>query len=534
MRQCVNTVGVLNQDETPLSPTRPSRARWLLKTKKARVVLQFPFVIQLTYQVEDPVIPESTLILDDGETYGLSLNEHCQIHDRTVLGAYGKTRGREVSDNLKERKELRAGRRNRKAKRTGHEREVKIAYRHGFEHPQSIRTDVEEKINAVKDVLKYFPVSRIILEPLKIDMVKERRSTIKGKEYQQGPASGIEAENKRQKKRLAILKRDNYRCLYCGAPVTEETARIHHFKTRKSGGTNRYDVQGTLCEKCHTSVATEKLASVFDSSRYSDTRAAGRLMQGRYLLEAELKKLGRLLEIKYGYETKEKRERLNLPKTHVNDAAALGAREGYPLRLPPALYKVEYRKRHPNRKLFNANPGVVHYRGQAGRQPHVDQARMKVDDHDQETNKKNRSYRRHVRNKYYKKLKAEGKFNYGLLPGKKRLNEPYAVNEAVYIDKEGRSTVVKNRRIWRDQDLSGLPSRSRLFEKGDLVRTKEGWPTKIISLMSDGQVKILFFERKEGRKCQFTQRHPTALRLAQKGKSRCWIPQKEALLPSMN
>jgi hypothetical protein len=527
-------VGVLNKDETPLSPTRPSRARWLLKNKKARVVSLFPFVIQLTYQIKDPEFPESTLVLDDGETFGLSLDEHCKTHDRTVLGAYGKTRGREVSDNLKERKGLRAGRRNRKAKRTGHEREIKLAYRHGSEYPQSIRTDVQEKINAVKDILKYFPVSKIVLEPLKIDLVKERRPAVKGKEYQQGLASGIEAENKHQKKRKAILKRDNYRCLCCGAPVTEETARIHHFKTRKSGGTNRYDVQGTLCEKCHTSIVTEKLALAFDPDRYSDTRAAGRLMQGRYLLETELKKLNRPLEVKYGYETREKREKLNLPKSHVNDAAALGGREGYPLRLPPALYRIEYRKRHPNRKLFNANPGVAHYRAEADRQSYVDQSRMVVDDHDQETNKRNRSYRRHVRNKYYKKLKAEGRFNYDLLPGKKHLNEPFAVNEAIYLDETGNPAVIKNRRIWRDQDLSGLPPRGRLFEKGDLVRTKEGWLTKVISLMSDGQVKILFCERKEGRKYQFTQRHPATLRIVQKGRGRCWIPQKAALLPSMN
>lgn len=129
MRQCVNTVGVLSKDGIPLSPTRPSRARWLLKNKKARVVSVLPFVIQLTYQPKETVVHESTLVLDDGETFGLSLDEHCRTHDRTVLGAYGKTRGREVSDNLKERNGLRGGRRGRKAKRTGHERKVKIAYR---------------------------------------------------------------------------------------------------------------------------------------------------------------------------------------------------------------------------------------------------------------------------------------------------------------------------------------------------------------------------------------------------------------------
>lgn len=530
MKNCVNTVAVLNKDGSSLSPTRPSRARWLLKQGRARVANIYPFVIQLTCAVRKPVLNEITLVVDDGETFGLAAVEHCKSHDRVVLGAEGRTRGREISDNLRERKELRAARRSRRNKKRGRIGEPKLAYRHGTEYPASIRADVQAKVNAVNDVLRWFPVNRIILEPVKVDLVKERRPGVKGKGYQQGLSCGIEAESKNRKRRLAILKRDGYRCLYCGAPVSEETARIHHFKTRKSGGTDRYDIQGTLCEKCHTSVSTEQLALVFDPDRYPDTRAAGRLMHGRYLLEAELKKLGLFLEVKYGYETKEKRERLNLPKTHVNDAAALGARGGRSLRLPPVLYRIEYRKRHANRKLFNANPGVAHYRAEADRQPGVDAERIKVDDHNQEWNRKNRSYRRHVRNKYYKRLKAEGRFNFDLLPGKKRLNEPFAVNEAVYVDNEGRPMVVKNRRIWRDQDLCGLPVRRKLFEKGDIVRTEEGELAQVISLKSSGMIKILFFRKQDSKKGQATDRNPKYLIIVQKGRGRVWKPEKAALL----
>lgn len=529
MRECVNTVAVLDGDGRPLSPTRPSRARWLLKQGRARVVNIYPFVTQLTCTVSDPMVNKTTLILDDGETFGLTVVEHCRSHERVVLGAEGKTRGREISDNMRERRELRAARRNRRNKKRGWVGESKIAYRHGTEYPISIRADVQAKLNAVNDVLRWFPVDRIILEPVKIDLVKEKQPGVKGKDYQQGLSFGIEAESRNQKRRLAILKRDGYQCLYCGAPVTEETAHIHHFKARKSGGTNRYDVQGTLCEKCHTSVSTEQLALVFDPDRYPDTRAAGRLMHGRYLLEAGLKKLGLSLEIKYGYETKEKREKLDLPKTHVNDAAALGAREGYPLRLPPVLYRIEYRKRHANRKLFNANPGVTHYRSEADRQPGVDPERMKVDDHDQERNRRNRSYRCHVQNKYYKRLRAEGRFNFDLLPSRKHLNEPFAVNEAVYVDNNGRPVVVKNRRIWRNQDLSSLPSRNKLFEKGDIVRTKEGELAQVISLKSTGMVKILFIRKQDNRKEQATDRNPKYLTIVQKGRGRVWKPEKAAL-----
>ena len=523
MRQCVNTVGVLNSDGTPLSPARPARARWLLKKNKAKMVSIYPFVIQLTYEVQDPVVMDADIVIDDGETYGIAVVEHRQTHDQVIVGLEGHPRGREISDNLKERKSLRGGRRNRRNKKRGKEGESRFNYRKGSEYPQSIRSDVQAKLNAVKDVLKYYPVSRIILEPVKIDLVKKRRPGIKGKEYQQGPASGIEAENKHQKKRLAIFKRDQYKCLYCGEPVTEETAEIHHFRTRKSGGTNRYDVVGTLCGRCHTSVTTEDLSMVFDPDRFPDPRAAGRLMHGRYLLEAELQKLGLPVDVRYGYETNAQREKLGLPKSHINDAGALGSRDGCPLLLPVLTWRVEYRKRHPNRKLFNANPGVVHYRSEADIQPGMDQTRMKVNDHDHETNRKNRSYRRHMRSRYYKVLRLEGRFNYALLPGKKKLNEAYAVNDAVYVGAGGSAMVVKNRRIWRGQNRAVLP-RHKLFEKGDIVRSKEGIVSKIISLMSNALVKILFCSYQKGRKCQFTQRHPKDLRSIQKGKSRTWLP----------
>lgn len=172
---------------------------------------------------------------------------------------------------------------------------------------------------------------------------------------------------------------------------------------------------------------------------------------------------------------------------------------------------------------------MAHYRAAANQQPGVDPERMKVDDHDQGTNKKNRSYRRHVRSRYYKGLRAEGRFDYGLLPGRKALNEPFAVNESIYVDFGGRPVVLKNRRIWRDRDMSDIPARRKRFEKGDLVRTKEGLLAQVISLKSSGMVKILFVCKQEGRKGQATDRNPKHLVIVQKGRGGVWKPEKAAL-----
>ncbi|HUW65630.1 MAG TPA: RRXRR domain-containing protein [Spirochaetia bacterium] len=187
MRQCGNTVGVLNNEGTLLSPARPARARWLLKHGKAKMVSVYPFVIQLTYEIQDPVVMDADMVIDDGETYGIAVVEHRQIHDQVIVGLEGHPRGREISDNLKERRSLRGGRRNRRNKKRRKEGESRFNYRKVSEYPQSIRSDVQAKLNAVKDVLKYFPVNRIILEPVKIDMVRKRRPGVTGKEYQKAP-----------------------------------------------------------------------------------------------------------------------------------------------------------------------------------------------------------------------------------------------------------------------------------------------------------------------------------------------------------
>ncbi|MQL51071.1 hypothetical protein GFC01_02050 [Desulfofundulus thermobenzoicus] len=516
---------VQNKDGTLLSSCHPARARILLKKGMAKVVATYPFTIKLTYRVKNPVFLPTRVILDDGKTCGLGVVQENRTHNLVLCKAEMKTRGEEISDNLKDRRTCRAQRRNRRNKKRGREDEIKIRYRKKKqEYPASIRADVEAKINAVKRLMKMYPVTEIVLEPVKLDIVKVINPTVKGKDYQRGLSYGIEADSRNRKRRLAILKRDGYRCLYCGSPVTGENAHVHHFVQRKHGGSKRYDIQGTLCEKCHTSVITGELALAFDLEKYPSVRAAGRAMHGRYLLERELKKLGVPVAIRYGYETKELRERFGLPKSHGDDAVVLGCNPEKKLVDRSTVYKIKLHARHGGRKLFDANPGVAAYRGQADRQPHVDRSHMAVDDHDHETNRRNRSYRRHVRNKYYKKLKAEGKFNYELLPGKTRLNEIFTVNRAILLTESG-PVLVKNQRIRKWRYPYPWPERGRVIERYDLVKTQKGDIGIVTSLMSDCTVRVDFVRKREGYKTNFSFYKPEMLTIIQKGSSQTWVIQ---------
>ena len=54
-QKSIHTVYVINKDGKPLMPTRPAKAKWLLKNGKAKVARRSPFTIQLTYQIENPI-----------------------------------------------------------------------------------------------------------------------------------------------------------------------------------------------------------------------------------------------------------------------------------------------------------------------------------------------------------------------------------------------------------------------------------------------------------------------------------------------
>lgn len=52
-----------------------------------------------------------------------------------------------------------------------------------------------------------------------------------------------------------ILKRDNYKCVYCGTPVTNETANMEHMKPWPKGKTTPRNIN-TSCRLCNKSKYT--------------------------------------------------------------------------------------------------------------------------------------------------------------------------------------------------------------------------------------------------------------------------------------
>ena len=50
-----------------------------------------------------------------------------------------------------------------------------------------------------------------------------------------------------RRKRYLVLKRDNWRCVYCGARATQ----VHHLKYAKSIGHEPIDWLVSICDECH-------------------------------------------------------------------------------------------------------------------------------------------------------------------------------------------------------------------------------------------------------------------------------------------
>ena len=50
-----------------------------------------------------------------------------------------------------------------------------------------------------------------------------------------------------QRKRYLVLKRDNWRCVYCGARATQ----VHHLKYAKNIGREPIDWLVSICDECH-------------------------------------------------------------------------------------------------------------------------------------------------------------------------------------------------------------------------------------------------------------------------------------------
>ncbi len=505
-KQNHHTVGVLAPDGTQLNPTTPGKARCLKEQGKATEDRCYPvYTIKLTYwpKPKDQLeVQPMALHLDDGETMGAAVVQHNGSHERVVCAATSQTSGRDMSDRLANRGRLRRYRKHLDRQKKGKTGHLKLK-QPGKPYPPSIELDVFQKLRLARRLCRLFPISEIVVETVSVDIRRYLEPEVKGRQYQQ-PRT-IEA---RVKWTLPEV------CAVCGQTATGKLI-THHKVKRKDGGVRNFTNEIPVCARCHREGGDSELC--LDVSECPNTRAFGRLQQGRELLLTQLATLAPVREVR-GYQTAQTREILGLSKTHTHDAVAAGLDGTKPVTLPAMTWQVHNPTRR-TRKLYDENFGVAKYRKAAERQPGVDPERMRVDDHDHDHNRRNRSYRRHVRNRYYRKLRQSGQFNQQLLgPSQKEI---YSPNTAIHLLQHGQVMVEKRRVLGQAKTTAAMQTTIR---RNNVLRTAEGWLGKAWALMSNGSVKVLFTEMR-GLKQPFTQRTPAKLQMI--SRKWCWLPVKE-------
>lgn len=281
-------VFVVDAEGKPLLPCHPARARKLLKSGKAVVERGMPFAIRLERPATNPTGTLRAKVDDGSKHVGIALvNEFTgEVVFRGVLIQRG-----DVVRLLTLRREYR---RNRRYRIVRH-RPCRNRNRKQMVPFPSIRQKKEAIYRVLADLAKIAPISGVDVELVSVGV--------------KNPA--LPGKSAREK----VLNRDGA-CTLCGSV---KRLQRHHLVPRSKGGSDTPVNQVALCEECHRRLH----AGDAHLDRKGKTLAwVTHTAQGKAYLLALLSRFGEV-RICEGWQAKEWRESLNLPKFHTNDAASL-------------------------------------------------------------------------------------------------------------------------------------------------------------------------------------------------------------------
>jgi hypothetical protein len=451
-------------------PTRPAKAKWLLKNGKAKVACRSPFTLRLTYQIKEPQKQPASLAFDDGETVGVAVIQKNKSHQRVVFGAQMRCRGKEITELLSQRRRLRKARRKRKWQRPQKKR-FKLQ-----KLPPSVLADIEAKMRLIKKILSIIPISEIRWEPLALSIEKQNTNRPNAPRllppYLQENKHRL-AYQLSEKKRRRVIQRDSERCCICYRNVNENKAYIYQLDKK-----GRHGDLLTLCHKCSLKIQSERFVISLDPLKFSNTSGAARVMHGKNELGRRLKAIGLPIFLVNGWRTGQLRKNMGLSKSHLNDAVAIGSK-GEKCLFMESFYLVRLRARH-QRKLFFENQG----------DRDIQQIRKEmVKEKDHAGNRKSRSIRRRVRRKLYQK-----RYGKGGVKNKRTIigysSEPFSPYDAICVTKNGERLLIGNQNIYKNQTTP--KEIAKIFKRGDLVKTAEGLLAEVVTLFSNGKVGIQF------------------------------------------
>ncbi|MFX1465616.1 MAG: RNA-guided endonuclease IscB [Promethearchaeota archaeon] len=293
---------VLNMRRQPLMPTTQHKGKKLLHEGKAKIVKRCPFTIQLNYATGETRQP-ITLGVDIGY---MKIGFSAKTDKLELISGTVKLR-KDVSKKIEERRIYRRTRRTR------------LGYRpprfNNRERPEgwlapSIKHRLDSHIRLVEKLEMLLPIAFKKVEVANFDTQKMQNPEITGVEYQQGTLQGYEV-------REYLLEKWGRTCAYCGK--TNVPVEVEHIVPTSRGGTDRVSNLTLSCRKCNLKKG-DKTAMKFGYPRIQQQakhplKAPALLNNIRWRIVEHL-----AAEHTYGYITKYERNKLELEKSHVNDA----------------------------------------------------------------------------------------------------------------------------------------------------------------------------------------------------------------------
>jgi hypothetical protein len=331
-------VYVLNQYGEPLMPCSPRKARILLKGKKAKVVKQSPFTLQLLYGSSGYKQPIS-LGVDSGTKHvGLSATteKHVLLEGKSQLR-------NDIQELLATRLQFRRARRSR----TTRYRKPRFLNRKRKKRwlAPSVQNKVDAHIKLVKLIYSILPVAKLTVEVAQFDTQLLKNPSIEGEQYQQGYQMGF------WNTREYVFYRDRHTCQWCKGKKKDKILNVHHIESRKTGGDSPDNLL-TLCESCHNELHRKGLEHLFKRKSKS-LRDASQMTVMRWFIYNGIKEKYADTQFTYGFITKHTRIAHGLAKEHSVDARCIS---GNPLaQSMDGLYQWKFVRKN-NRQLHKANP----------------------------------------------------------------------------------------------------------------------------------------------------------------------------------
>jgi len=286
---------VLDINGKPLMPCSAGKARILLKGRKAKVVKRSPFTIQLNYETTS-FKQETVLGIDTGyENVGISVvSKTKELFSGTL----------KLRTNIKKKLSERKMYRNDKRGRLWHRKPRFLNRGKKGWLPPSIQHRLDSHVRIIEKIKKFLPITKVIAETANFDIQKINNLDMEGKGYQEGRQKDFENV------KSYVLHRDEYKCQNCNKK--EIVLNVHHLESRMTG-TNNPDNLITLCKKCHEKYHQGEIK--LKIKKYKGFKA-------ETFMSIIRKRLLNILDCEetFGYETKMKRKKLRLEKSHVNDA----------------------------------------------------------------------------------------------------------------------------------------------------------------------------------------------------------------------